>query len=470
VKGHKGYKRAVPGKVLLVLAALALSASVVTGIALAAGGWSTEVVDINGGGAHDGLGYDNSLDFDSGDLAHISYFDKLHDDLKYATWEEYGGGGGHWVIEFVDAVGKVGKDTSVDAGGNVAISYYDDTNKDLKFAQKIAGSWNITVVDAGGGSSHDHDDAANMGKYTSLEINASGDAMISYYNDSQDDLRFAEQVGSGGNCGGGAWQCVTVDSGGKVGKYTSLAIDFSGRPHISYYDDTNKDLKHAVRVGSGGNCGGGAWQCETVDSAGDVGEHASLAIGQDGRPRIAYHDETNENLNFAMRLSACGEPAGTWVTMAVDEVGDVGEDNSIALKSDDTPCISYNDEHSGALKYACWGSAPPELSLLCPTGAGIRWETYADFQDSNLSVDYTITNDAGAYAYDVEITSAPASNGVTVATPMPYQVSPGLDIGQSAPYTLKFHIPPGVMSFSTSTHGTARDEAGTLFYYPCKSP
>jgi len=53
VKGHKGYKRAVPGKVLLVLAALALSASVVTGIALAAGGWSTEVVDINGGGAHD---------------------------------------------------------------------------------------------------------------------------------------------------------------------------------------------------------------------------------------------------------------------------------------------------------------------------------------------------------------------------------------------------------------------------------
>jgi hypothetical protein len=223
-------------------------------------------------------------------------------------------------------------------------------------------------------------------------------------------------------------------------------------------------------VGSGGNCGGGAWQCETVDSAGDVGEHASLAIGQYGRPRIAYHDETNENLNFAMRLSACGEPAGTWVTMAVDEVCDVGEDNSIALKSDDTPCISYNDEHSGALKYACWGSAPPELSLLCPTGAGIRWETYADFQDSNLSVDYTITNDAGAYAYDVEITSAPASNGVTVATPMPYQVSPGLDIGQSAPYTLKFHIPPGVMSFSTSTHGTARDEAGTLFYYPCKSP
>jgi hypothetical protein len=57
----------------------------------------------------------------------------------------------------------------------------------------------------------------------------------------------------------------TVDATGDVGNYTSLVLDGLGAPHISYYDETNGDLKYAVK--SEGN-----WISEAVDTTGDVGE------------------------------------------------------------------------------------------------------------------------------------------------------------------------------------------------------
>lgn len=142
------------------------------------------------------------------------------------------------------------------------------------------------------------------------------------------------------------WFNIDVDTPGNTGKYTSVAIELSsGKTYISYYDATNQALRVAVNVGSGGNCGpNNDWLCQTVDSGADVGKYSSIAINPaSGGVGIAYYDATNGKLKYAYCAST--PICSSWSRYTVDKgnfpVSNAGLYTSLKFFPNGRPVIAY---------------------------------------------------------------------------------------------------------------------------------
>ena len=306
----------------------------------------------------------------------ISYYDDTNGDLKVAACTTPGCTGTA-TITTVDSTGNVGWYTSIATGdnGNPIISYYDDTNGDLKVAActttDCTGTATITTVDSTG----------RVGWYTSIAIGDNGLPIISYYNITNPALKVAACTTT--NCTGTA-TITTIDSTGIVGGYTSIAMRDNGNPIISYFDNTNPALKVAACTTT--NCTG-TTTITTIDSTGLVGINTSIAIRDNGLPIISYYDDTNT----ALKVAACTTTncTGTTTITTIDSTGDVGEHTSIAIRDNGLPVISYNDFTNSALKVAactttnCTGAAT--ITTIDSTG-NVGLNTSIAIRDNGLPV------------------------------------------------------------------------------------
>jgi len=166
-----------------------------------------------------------------------------------------------------------------------------------------AGKWKCDTIQTGEG----------VGQYASLVLDGAGNRHIAYYDAANGDLWYATS-GSGINCGpgGNTWLCYPVSVANDVGKYASLYVDNGGHFHIAYYDATTDELNYAVDVGSGGNCGIlGSAQCETIDSMWTDSHPMGVSMAEDaaGYPIIAYQAKSG-SLNVAQPLTALGLSVG----------------------------------------------------------------------------------------------------------------------------------------------------------------
>ncbi len=192
-----------------------------------------------------------------------------------------------------------------------------------KLDANLSGPWRTETVDSAG----------MVGFFTSIALDASGKAHISYRDYSNQALKYVTKAS-------GAWVSEIVDVAGM--SYTSIALDTSGKAHISYVGLTTGDLRYATNAS-------GAWVMETV---GSVSGGTSFALDTSGKAHISYRDKTTYYLKYATNAS------GAWVVEIVDSAGNMGQHTSLALDTSGKAHISYWDRTNYDLKYA----------VCCPDG------------------------------------------------------------------------------------------------------
>ncbi len=273
----------------------------------------------------------HALAVDSTGTPHIAYSDTSAKKIMYATLNPSG-----WTAEVVadDTGPDIEKYISLafDGADDPHISFHDSsyTAINLQYAYKAAGIWTVSVVDVL--------PVGITGLYNSIAIDSSGKPHISYYNNYDSSLWYASWNGS-------AWDKVQVDSGNYAGIYTSLALDSLDHPNICYSDQINYVVKFATFNGS-------QWSVESLTEAvpgnADMRDSiCSIKIGSGNVPYISYFSKINRHLAI---LHPFG---GSWISDIVDANGDNGEQNSLAIYNG-VPYIAYYHHSNRDLQFIMW--------------------------------------------------------------------------------------------------------------------
>jgi hypothetical protein len=304
------------------------------------------------------------------------------------------GSGKNYTVTFADSSGNpLDCSASVSSINRIkSVGTYAQTTRaiDVAVAQrKCDGIWNTTILDSSG----------DVGKYPSAALGSDGLARISYYDDSNNKLKFIQCT----NADCSTKNTTIIDDGGS---YNSIAIGSNGNARISYQTfDVSSGCLHLKFVQcTNADCSTNITR--TVDNTCGSGFFTSMALGSDGFARIAYY--VNGGFLKFVRCTTNDCQINNIITTIDNSsfgcAGGARHDTALALNSSNYARISYYDE--GYLKLIRCGdlncSSNPSTNIennvnvgTCTTtntslaldsvgNARIAYHRFGSFNDNNL--------------------------------------------------------------------------------------
>lgn len=207
----------------------------------------------------------------------------------------------------------------------------------LSFSAWAQDPWHTEVVDNGGG--------ADVGRFSSLAIDASGDLHIGYYDATAHLLRYAFRSHKGGQ-----WYVLPLLGTAPAYEYCSLAVDAQGRPHLSFIWK-NEGLAYAYFDGV-------KWHKFLVDNI-RAAYYNSIQIDAQGHPHISYYQEysgapnsTRNETSTVLHLKYAFFDGQQWYVQTVDWRTGSGKYNAMAVDANGVAHIAYERIGAGELLYA----------------------------------------------------------------------------------------------------------------------
>jgi hypothetical protein len=259
-----------------------------------------------------------------------------------------------------DAGEDVGLWTSIaiDPSGNPAVAYYDRTNKGLKFAQLGDGSWKVSSVQ--------RKEQSDIGKYAKLQF-VNGAPVIAYF--------YLEQGGENGALKSGVRVARAASANPGEGDWTfeDVSIDTATPCRASFCGTGTKCIAATglctatlpsdacpAKCASGTACIDQAGTPACAELIGNslldsypaaVGLYVATAIDPKGELGIAYYDRLRGNVVIASKAGA------VWNNKIVDgeangvDSGDMGIGTTLAIDPSGDWHLAYVDGHEEVVRY-----------------------------------------------------------------------------------------------------------------------
>ena len=302
--------------------------------------WEITTVDDNGAKP--------SLAVDADGTPHIAYMLEAEPGfVKHAVLDS-----GAWRTSTVSTGYFYGPlDIQLDQQGVPQIAWHNHDAEDGAYAVLDNGQWVVNDINHPG-----HDGWDN-----NLALDSTGAPHIVSIDPSQ----FGSTSGvEYATLKGGSWTVEEVGSGAVPYEFgTGIALDSRDRPHVVWFDASDKDLKYAFKDG-------GRWFISTVDSEGDVGRYPSLVIDQSDNPSISYYEQMNKSEGYIKVARWDGDD---WKTERIDKLENVfpgffgaRKNSSLVLDKNDNPIVAYSDEQ--VLRLASWDGSGWELQTVATAG------------------------------------------------------------------------------------------------------